>query len=312
MTTVTGARAQARADRKGTRKKKTGLAPSEVQASPFTYLMLTLIILISAFPLYFAFVLGSSTNTELANPTPSVVPKSNFFSNIQDALDPNKAENVRLLHSLWNSFQVATIVTIATLFFCSLAGFAFAKLQFKGRNGLFVFLLGTMMIPSQVGLVALYILMLKMPSWLGGNWNGSLKAVIVPSLVSAFGVFLMRQYIQDAIPDELIEAARVDGASTLRVYWNVVVPAIRPVAGVLGLFTFIGMWNDFQWPLITLKSNDQSYTIQVALTNLATGVDINYARLMAASVLAIIPLLLIFLAAGKQIVGGIMEGAVKS
>jgi cellobiose transport system permease protein len=295
------------AARRRRRRRPAGQAPSDAPASWFTYAVLAVVIFISAFPLYWSLVLASSTDQEMAKPVPNLIPGDNLLSNIRKVLDPEQAQNVFFLKSMWNSIIVTVIVTLSVLFFCSLAGFAFAKLRFRGRNALFLFLVATMTIPSQVGLVALYI-------WMNNfHLNGTLWAVIVPGLVTAFGVFLMRQYIQDAIPDELIEAARVDGASTWRIYLLLVVPSIRPIAGVLGLFTFIQTWNDYQWPLITLKGGtDNTYTIQVALSNLATGVNVDYSRLMAGSLMATIPLLIIFLLAGKQIVGGIMEGAVKS
>ena len=209
------------------------------------------------------------------------------------------------MKSLVNSLLVASIVTVSVLFFCSLAGFAFAKLRFRGRNVLMVVLIATLAVPNQLGVVALYILMGKL------GWNGQLQAVIVPSLVTAFGVFYMRQFILDAVPDELIEAARVDGASTVRIYASVVFPALRPAVGVLGLFTFAATWNDFQWPLITLSGGEHP-TVQVALSNLASGQFILWSHVLAGAFLATLPLLVIFFIAGRQIVAGIMEGAVKS
>jgi cellobiose transport system permease protein len=196
-------------------------------------------------------------------------------------------------------------VTASVLFFCSLAGFAFAKLRFKGRNVLMVLLIATMTIPNQLGQVALYIIMGKL------GWIGQLPAVVVPGLVTAFGVFYMRQYVSDAVPDEIVEAARVDGASTFRIYWSVVLPTLRPALGVLGLLTFAGTWNDFQWPFIVLFGSDQ-ITVQVSLSTLASGQFIVYSRMMAGAVLATIPLLMLFVVAGRQIVTGIMDGAVKS
>ena len=295
------------AGRRRRRGRPAGQAPSEAPANWFTYTVLAVVILISAFPLYWSLVLGSSTDVEMSKPVPNLIPGSNLLENVRKVLDPVEAQNVFFLRSLWNSIIVTVIVTFSVLFFCSMAGFAFAKLRFRGRNALFLFLVATMTIPSQVGLVALYILMGKY------HLNGTLWAVILPGLVTAFGVFLMRQYLMDAIPDELIEAARVDGASTWRVYLTLVVPSVRPIAGVLGLFTFISTWNDYQWPLITLKTGSgDTYTIQVALSNLATGVNVDYSRLMAGSLMATIPLLILFLLAGKQIVSGIMDGAVKS
>lgn len=271
-------------------------------ASVLTYIALIFTLLLSAFPLYWAFVVGSSTDEELAKIPPSVVPGDNLSENIQTVF---AQENVRFLESMGNSLIVTVIVTASVLFFSSLAGFAFAKLRFRGRDALFLLLILTMTVPSQLGSVALYILMGKL------GWNGELQAVIVPGLVTAFGVFFMRQFIVDAIPDELIDAARVDGASSFRTYVSVVLPALRPALGVLGLLTFVATWNDFAWPLITLGGSEHP-TVQVALSNLASGQFVIYSKVLAGAVLATIPLLIVFVVAGKQIVSGIMEGAVKS
>jgi cellobiose transport system permease protein len=158
--------------------------------------------------------------------------------------------------------------------------------------------------------VALYILMGYMPGREGG-WNGHIIAVIVPSLVSAFGVFYMRQFILGAIPDELVESARVDGASTMRIYWSIVLPAIKAALAVLGLLTFVATWNDFQWPLITLGGTDMP-TSMVALSDLASGNYVLYRRVLSGAFLATLPLIILLFIGGRQIVRGIMEGAVKS
>jgi len=284
-------------------RRRWGGSPQDTPAGPLTYLALGVTILLSAFPLYWMFVVGTSTDEELAKVPPSVVPSSHLLSNWDDVF--NKVPNAYFLRSLGNSLIVSVIITVSVLFFCSLAGFAFAKLRFRGRNALLVLLIGTMTIPPQLGQVPLYIVMSKI------GWLGQLPSVIVPGLVTAFGVFYMRQYIGDAIPDEIIEAARVDGASTFRIYRSVVLPTLRPAVGVLGLLTFIASWNDFQWPFIMLFGSE-NVTVQVSLTTLASGNFVVYSRMMAGAVLATIPLLVVFFAAGKQIVSGIMEGAVKS
>ena len=271
-------------------------------AGVLTYFTLIVTLLLAAFPLYWAFVVGSSTDEELAKIPPSVVPGDHLRENIQTVF---AQENVHFAESLVNSLLVTVIVTASVLFFSSLAGFAFAKLRFRGRDALFILLILTMTVPSQLGSVALYILMGKF------GWNGQLQAVIVPGLVTAFGVFFMRQFIIEAIPDELIDAARVDGASSFRTYASVVVPALRPALGVLALLTFVATWNDFAWPLITLGGGEHP-TVQVALSNLASGQFVVYSKVLAGAVLATIPLLIVFVVAGKQIVSGIMEGAVKS
>jgi cellobiose transport system permease protein len=284
------------------RARRPDRAPSDRPAGPLTYVLLVITLAISAFPVYWMFIAASSTEDEIAKVPPSMLPGGNLDSNVSAVFD---AENVNFVKAMSNSLAVSTIVTVSVLFFCSLAGFAFAKLKFRGRNVLMVLLVATMAVPNQLGVVALYILMGKL------GWNGQLEAVIVPGLVTAFGVFYMRQFTMDAIPDELIESARVDGASTLRIYASVVVPALRPAFGVLGLFTFAATWNDFQWPLITLGGGDHP-TVQVALSNLASGQFIIYTHVLAGAFLATLPLLVIFFIAGRQIVAGIMEGAVKS
>jgi cellobiose transport system permease protein len=276
-------------------------SPQDTPAGPLTYVALLVIIAISAFPLYWTFIVGSSTDEELAKLPPSGVPGTHLRDNVHQVFT---MDNVYFLRSLMNSLIVTVIVTVSVLFFCSLAGFAFGKLRFRGRNPLMVALVLTMTVPNQLGLVALYILMGKR------GWNGELKAVIVPGLVTAFGVFYMRQYAEEAVPDELIESGRVDGASTFRVYRSIALPAMRPALGVLGMLTFISTWNDFQWPLITLGGGEHP-TVQVALSNLASGQFVVYSRVLAGAFLATLPLLVIFFIAGKQLVAGIMEGAVK-
>jgi cellobiose transport system permease protein len=134
---------------------------------------------------------------------------------------------------------------------------------------------------------------------------------MAPGLVTAFGVFYMRQFILGTVPDELVESGRVDGASTMRIYWSIVVPAIRPALAVLGLLTFVATWNDFQWPLITLGGTDMP-TSMVALSDLASGNYVIYRRVLAGAFVATIPLLIMLFVGGRQIVRGIMEGAVKS
>jgi cellobiose transport system permease protein len=163
--------------------------------------------------------------------------------------------------------------------------------------------IATTLVPVQLGVIPLYIEMIHF------HWLNSLKAVIAPNLATAFGVFLMRQYISEGVPNELIDSARVDGAHTLRVFWHVILPAVRPVAAVLGLLTFMNTWNDFFWPLVVLNHNP---TVQVAVSTVA-GVNFipDFSLILAATFMAILPLLFVFLVLGKQIIGGIMQGAVK-
>ena len=160
-----------------------------------------------------------------------------------------------------------------------------------------------MMVPPQLSVIPLYMMVAKL------DWSDQLQAVILPSLVSAFGVFFMRQYLLQALPTELIEAARVDGAHSLRLVWHVVFPAARPAMAVLGMLTFVMAWNEFFWPIIVLSQNNP--TMQVALTAIGQGYVPEQGAIMAGAVIATLPLLLAFVLFGRQIVGGIMHGAVK-
>lgn len=287
-----------------------GRSPQDTAASAWNYVLLVLAILVSAFPIYWMFVVSTGTDATLSQVPPQVVPGGNFLHNVGVVLGnvsegARSYDNARFIPSMVNSVIVTAVVTASLLFFCSLAGFAFAKLRFRGRDKLMVIVILTLTIPNQLGIVALYIIMVKF------GWDGTLLSVIVPALVSAFGVFYMRQFIEDSVPDELIESARVDGASTFRVYWSIVLPIIRPALGVLGLLTAVGTWNEFQWALIAVGNSDAK-TIGVALSDLASGNYVKYRIVLAGSFLATVPLILLLFVAGKQIVRGIMEGAVKA
>jgi cellobiose transport system permease protein len=277
-------------------------APQDTRGSFTTYLGLALVMIFSAFPLYWMFVIATGTEAAVSSIPPTIIPGNQLMTNLREVFT---MQDVFFTASLINSVIVSTVVTASTLFFCSLAGFAFAKLRFRGRNALMFVVILTLTVPNQLGVVALYILMGKL------GWNGTLLAVIAPGLVSAFGVFYMRQFVSHAVPDELVESARIDGALTMRIYWNIVLPAIRPALAVLGLLTFVMTWNDFQWPLITLGGTDYP-TSMVALSDLASGNYVTYRRVLAGGFVATLPLLVLLLIGGRQIVRGIMEGAVKS
>lgn len=286
----------------GRRRAIRGRAPSDTAARPLTYVILIVTLIVFAFPLYWMFIVSSGTDSDLAQTPPKLLPGSHLGDNVSNVFSQ---DGVYFTASLVNSLVSSTLIAVAVMLFCSLAGFAFAKLRFRGRNVLFLLVLATLAVPPQLGIVPLYILMSKL------GLTGQLTAVIFPGLVTAFGVFYMRQHIAEGVPDELIEAARVDGASTLRIYRSIIVPTVRPAFGVLGLLTFLAAWNDFQWPLIVLSGSDQP-TVQVALNSLASGTLVVYSHLLAGALLATLPLFVLFVVAGRQIVSGIMEGAVKS
>jgi cellobiose transport system permease protein len=271
-------------------------------AGPFTYLFLILVALLSIFPLYWSFVVASHDNSAVSEYPPVLTPGNQLWHNISRVFNSGEV-NVNFWTALLNSAFVASVVTVAVVLFSAMAGFAFAKLRFRGSTFLMLTVIATMLVPVQLGVIPLYIEMVHF------HWVNRLQAVIAPNLVTAFGVFLMRQYIVGAVPNELIDSARVDGCSTLRVFWHVVLPAVRPVAAVLGLLTFMTTWNDFFWPLIVLSP--QNPTVQVAVSTLASGYVQDYALVLTGTFISILPLFVVFLFLGRQIIGGLMKGAVK-
>lgn len=265
-----------------------------------TYGVLGAILAISFYPLWFSVLLASSDAATIAqNPIPSPVPQGNLWTNIQRVLEAD----IKLWPAIWNSVIVAVITSLSVVFFSTLAGFSFSKLRFRGRGPLLVFVIATMAVPTQLGVVPLFIIMSKL------EWTGSLLSVIVPGLISAFGVFWMTQYLRGSLPYELIEAARVDGCSLIRTFWHVALPAARPAAAMLGLFTFVGSWTSFFWPFIALGS--QNPTLPVALQLLQATYFKDYSLIMAGVVISTLPLIIVFIFAGRQLVSGIMQGAVK-
>jgi len=211
--------------------------------------------------------------------------------------------DINFWSALWNSVIVSVVTSVSVVFFATLAGFAFSKLRFRGRRGLLLFVIATMAVPVQLGVIPLFIIMSRL------GWVGDLKAVILPMLVTAFGVFWMTQFLEDALPFELIEAARVDGCNLLQTYWNVALPASRGAGAMLFLFTFVGSWTNFFWPFIVLRGS--TVTLPVALQQLQAAYFKDYSLIMSGVVISVVPLLLLFLMVGRQLVHGIMQGAVK-
>jgi len=271
-------------------------------AGPFTYVFLIVVSLVSLFPLYWSLVVASHDNSAVAAYPPVLTPGHELWHNLHRLFNSGEV-NVDFWSALVNSAIVASVVTVAVVLFSSLAGFAFAKLRFRGSKFLLVAVIATMLVPVQLGVIPLYIEMVHL------GWTNHLMAVIAPNLASAFGVFLMRQYIVGSVPNELIDAARVDGCYTFGVFRHVIWPAVRPVAAVLGLLTFMTTWNDFFWPLVVLSPRNP--TVQVAVSTLASGYVQDYALVLTGTFVSVIPLLVVFLVLGRHIIGGIMRGAVK-
>jgi cellobiose transport system permease protein len=265
----------------------------------WTYLVLTLAVLASVFPLYWMFVVASTDTATATRMPPAVVPGDNFFH-----LAGLVFTTVPFLRSLANSLLVAGAIGVGQAVLCALAGFAFAKLRFRGRNTLFLIVVLTMTVPTQLAVIPQYMIISSL------GWVDTLQALIVPGLASAFGIFWMRQHLSTTLSDELLQAARIDGASTWQIFWRIAFPLVRPAAFVLGLFGFVTAWNDFLWPFIVLKSPEM-YTAQIAIKALQNNFDIDLGLAMSGSFLATIPLVVLFVFVGRRMVAGIMEGAFK-
>ncbi|WP_126601171.1 carbohydrate ABC transporter permease [Dictyobacter aurantiacus] len=263
------------------------------------HLVLLLVTAISFFPFYWLLAMATNKTSDIFAYPPRLAFGSHLFENISNVL-----KSIDFFGAFANTVFVAGVETMLVLFFCSLAGFTFAKFSFRGRKLLFVLLLGTMMIPSQLSAVPSFVLMARL------GWVGSFKALIVPGMVSAFGVFWMRQYAESAVPGELVDAARIDGCGHPRLYWHVALPILRPALAFLGIFTFIRVWNDYMWPLIIL--NDPArYTLQVALSQLDNVYGSDYGMVMAGTLMATVPLLVVFLIGSRHFIANIAVGALK-
>ena len=202
-----------------------------------------------------------------------------------------------------NSLVVSIAITVGSLLVNTAAGYAFAKLRFRGRERLFQLMLAALVVPAQVAMLPLFLLMKEL-----GLVN-SLGGVVVPALAGVFGIFLVRQYAR-SIPDALVEAARIDGAGELRIFLQVVLPMLKPVLVTLAIFTFMAAWNDFMWPLIVL-AEQQQYTLPVALAALSREHIMDVEMMMAGAVVTVLPVLLLFLALQRYYMQGLLLGSVK-
>ncbi|MCQ4084786.1 carbohydrate ABC transporter permease [Streptomyces sp. RB6PN25] len=283
-----------------TRQARRAAAPGARHLRPgwLAYTVLIAATAVFAFPFYWTVVAATQPNTAINAVPPALLPGGRLTGNIKEVL-----AETDLGKALLNSLIVAGSVTVGTVLCSTLAGFAFAKLRFRGRHALLALTIGTMMIPPQLGVIPLFIVIAKL------HWVNQLQSVILPTLVSAFGVFFMRQYLLQALPDELVEAGRVDGASLLRIFLRIVLPVARPGMAVLGMLTFMAAWNDFFWPVIALTGDNP--TVQVALNALGNGYVHDQSVILTGALLGTLPVLLVFTLLGRQIVSGIVQGSVK-
>jgi len=260
---------------------------------------LVLALLVFMFPFVWTILMASNTTADIYRFPPKLTFGGHFGENVRQVL-----ENVAFFQSMANTVVVAVSTTLLVLFFDSLAAFTFAKFRFPGRNALFVILLATMLLPAQLAAVPQFQTMALL------GWVGSLKALIIPGAANAFGIFWMRQYFQNSIHNELVEAATLDGCGFFGTYWHVALPSARPALAFLGIFTFVGSWNDYMWPLIVLTNPDH-VTLQVALSTLNRSHGVDYSMVMTGALMAMVPLVIVFAIFARQFITGATEGAVR-
>jgi len=253
---------------------------------------------VTLFPLVWMVGVSFMAPGEASTYPPPLVPREPTFDNYRELF-----AHAGMARYLVNSVLLAVAVTTLSLAFNVGAGYAFAKLRFKGRERIFRVMLGALVIPSQVAMVPLFLLLKQMG--LVNSYGG----VIVPSMASIFGIFLVRQYAM-SIADDLLDAARIDGASELRIFQLIVVPALKPIIVTLAVFTLLGTWNDFMWPLIVL-SDQHLYTLPVALASLSQEHVADNELMMAGSVVTTLPVLVVFIALQRYYLQGLMAGSVK-
>ncbi|MEV0286178.1 carbohydrate ABC transporter permease [Kribbella sp. NPDC050820] len=265
-------------------------------------LVLTLVIFVGfilmAAPFYWLIIGSTLTASEVfANP-PHLLPGDQLLTNWANLFGERG-----YLRPVVNSIAISIIYVIAGMLICLCGGYAFAKFQFRGKAFLFGFVIATLAIPNQVTLVPLFQTMVKL------GWLNSYQALILPGLAYPFGLFLMRQAMQ-SVPDELIQAARIDGAGEFRILFRIVSPTVRPALAALGIFLFLAIWNDFIWPLVVLRSED-AYTIPVALASFTDARATDYGELILATTISVIPVALLFIFMQRYFVSGLLGGAVK-
>ncbi len=274
--------------------------PGDVLLSAIKYAILVAFLLVTIAPFYWALVSSLKLPEELFSPRPSPIPRHLAWENYVALF--TKTELPRWM---FNSAVVAFGSTLLGVFFCSLAGFAFSKYRFRGSNVLFWIVLCSVSIPQVVTLVPVFSLMAHI------GWRNSYQALIVPGAVNAFGIFLMRQYMQ-SVPDELLDACRMDGCSEFGIFWRVILPVVRPALGALAIFLWLTSWSNYLWPLVMIDSSDM-FTMPLGLATLyANPWNIEYGPLMAGSVMSVLPIVAVFVAMQKQFIAGLTQGAVKS
>lgn len=262
------------------------------------YVVLVGLAVVALAPLLWMLSTSLKSNQNVFSYPPEWIPHDWKFSNYSSLWD-----DLPMNRWLFNTFLVSTVVVLGQLLFCSMAAYAFARMQFKGREPLFYLFLASLMVPYQVTLIPAFVLISRL------GWIDSYQALIVPQLSTPFGIFMLRQFFM-TLPKELEEAARLDGASYWRIYRTILVPLSKPALLAFGVFSFIGMWGDFLWPLIVINSPEKM-TLTVGLNYLSNAYNTDWARLMAGDVISLLPLMFIYAIAQKYFIQGIAMTGLK-
>lgn len=263
------------------------------------YLLVGVGTLIMLAPFYFMFVFASHSRSDIFSLPPPLWFGNDFMLNFSIL-----TERIPFWRSLGWSLYVALAATGLTLLFCSMGGYAFAMFEFRFKKPLFTLVMATMLLPAFLGMIPTFMIMDAF------GWIDQPRALYIPGAASAFGIFMMRQFIASAIPRDLIEAARMDGCGELRIYWSIVLPLLQPAMGTLGLITFIGSWNNFIGPLIVMRSPEM-YTLPLALRSLQSPANTEWGALMAGAAIATVPLLVLFAFSSRRLIDGLTAGAVR-
>ncbi|WP_188455479.1 carbohydrate ABC transporter permease [Virgibacillus oceani] len=265
----------------------------------FVYLFLIVAAFLSVFPFYWMFVMATRPSAAYNSIPPTLTPGDQLVENFQKVL-----EKIPFFGAMFNTLIMCLVVTLVVLLISSLAGFAFAKFKFPGKNILFVSILLTMIIPPQLGLIPQYYLVAKF------GLLDTLFGAMVIFFLNPLGIFLMRQYISQSVSDELIEAAKLDGCSNFRIFRSIVLPIILPAFATLGIIVFTATWGEFLWQFTVLRDPDM-YTIQVALSSMNTTSNVDFGMILSGVFWATIPLVIVFLMFNKLFIASITEGSVK-
>jgi multiple sugar transport system permease protein len=255
--------------------------------------------LIMLAPFYFMFVFATQSRTDIFSLPPPMFFGDDLMANLKIL-----TEKLPFWRNLGWSIYVALASTALTLLFCSMGGYAFAMFDFKYKNALFALVMATMLLPSFMNMIPTFMIMDVI------GWIDQPRALYIPGAASAFGIFLMRQFVTTSIPKDLVEAARMDGCSEFGIYARIVLPLLKPALGTLGLITFIASWNNFIGPLIVMRSPEM-FTLPLALRSLQSPVNTEWGALMTGSAIATLPLVVLFILSSRQLISGLTTGAVK-